>query len=335
MIEQKGLVARLIEELRRAASELAADPRGFIRDLFSDERKDARRRRMIYAGLAFAVLTHIAFVAVIIVASRYHPARSLPPELVVITPVDLSTLKKSPGGPDLSKSEALPGNDGGGGAGGGNTTRPATRGEQPQMLPQPQIVKPAAPSLPNPVLPMPATIVGPESAPPPPGAVLGVPNAPIGEAPSPGTGPGDGLGDKSGSGVGSTGEGPGAGPGRGGNKGGNDPGGGGPGGDGSSMSVFPWNFPKKPAGYVPFSWTYRPRPIVTPEAQANKVSGMVLLRATFNSNGTITDIEIVNPVPYMTDSAVEALRRSKFRPATVNGVPVTITRVPVRIEVHY
>jgi TonB family protein len=144
-------------------------------------------------------------------------------------------------------------------------------------------------------------------------------------------GPGDGLGNKQGSGAGSLGDGPGAGNGR---RGGRDGGEGGePGGKGST--VFPWNFPQKPAGFVSFSWLYRPRPIVTPEAQSNKVSGTVLLRATFKSDGTVADIEIVNPVPFMTESAVDALRRSRFRPATVNGVPVTLTRVPVRIDVHY
>jgi protein TonB len=331
MLEQKGLLARLAEEVSRAFAEVASDPRGFIRGLFSDNRKDARRRRLIYLGLGFATVAHIAFVAVIVVASWYNPVRQVASELRVETWVKPSTSNTPIDVPDPSKPDPARGNNGGGGSGGGNTSRPATRGVMPQMLPQPQIVKPSAPSLPNPALPMPTTIVGPASAPPPPGAVLGVPNGPIGDAPSPGMGPGDGIGNKQGSGVGSSGDGPGGGDGR---RGGRDGGEGGePGGRGAS--VFPWNFPQKPAGYVPFSWVYRPIPIVTPEAQANKVSGTVLLRATLNANGTITDIEIINPVPFMTESAIESLRRCRFRPATVNGVPITLTKVPIRINVHY
>jgi TonB family protein len=63
--------------------------------------------------------------------------------------------------------------------------------------------------------------------------------------------------------------------------------------------------------------------------------GTVLLRATFNSDGTITDIEVVMPVDFMNESAVEALRRSTFQPATINGVPVTVRRVLIKEAIHY
>jgi TonB family protein len=91
----------------------------------------------------------------------------------------------------------------------------------------------------------------------------------------------------------------------------------------------------KPPGFLSFTWIRRATPIITPEAQEHRAAGRVLLRATFNADGTITDIEIINQVDYMTDSAVDALRRSKFRPATINGVPITVRRVPVYIDVHY
>jgi len=61
----------------------------------------------------------------------------------------------------------------------------------------------------------------------------------------------------------------------------------------------------------------------------------VVLRATFNADGTITDIEVAMPVDYMTESAIESLRRSTFRPATVNGIPITVRKVPIKIYVHY
>lgn len=99
------------------------------------------------------------------------------------------------------------------------------------------------------------------------------------------------------------------------------------------MSAFDFNRP--PPGYVPFSWIYRARAIVTPEADANKIIGIVLVKATFNADGTITDIKVVMPVEYMTESAVESLKRSKFHPATVNGKPVTVRDVPIKVFVHY
>jgi outer membrane biosynthesis protein TonB len=80
-------------------------------------------------------------------------------------------------------------------------------------------------------------------------------------------------------------------------------------------------------------WLHRPTPLVTSEAQANKVKGEVWLRATFREDGTITDIEVIRDVPFMTESAITALQRSTFRPATIKGRPVTLLNVPVRINV--
>jgi len=89
------------------------------------------------------------------------------------------------------------------------------------------------------------------------------------------------------------------------------------------------------AGYRPWTWIRRRTAIITPEAQENKVIGTVVLRATFNSDGTITDIQVAMPVDFMNESAVEALRRSTFQPATIRGVPVTVRNVLIRISVHY
>jgi hypothetical protein len=72
-----------------------------------------------------------------------------------------------------------------------------------------------------------------------------------------------------------------------------------------------------------------------PEAQKQEVLNYVLMRATFNANATITDIEVLTPRDSMTDSAVESLRHSTFRPATVNGVPITVRRVQIKVGVHY
>jgi len=182
----------------------------------------------------------------------------------------------------------------------------------------------------KPVLPVSASIQGPDQTPPPPPATIGDPNGKPGEF-SAGTGEGDGIGKSKGSGVGS-------GTGSGGNDGRNGGARGGDGGrldaQGNAIGSLYFNAPNKPEGYVPFRWLYRPTPVVTPEAEANKSSGTVLVMATFRADGTITDIEIKNQVDYMTESAVDALKRSRFRPASINGIPITLFRVPVRIDVR-
>jgi protein TonB len=147
---------------------------------------------------------------------------------------------------------------------------------------------------------------------------------------SAGQGEGEGIGNKKGSGVGS-GTGSGVGPGQG--AGTNNGKAGTLDGKGTAIASLYFNLPK-PAGYVPFSWIYRPTPVVTPEAQANKSSGTVVVMATFRADGTITDIEIKNQVDYMTESAIDALKRARFRPASINGVPITLFRVPVRIDIE-
>ena len=329
LIEQKGLLARLAEELARASTDLTRDPRGFIRDLFTNDVKDARRRRRIQIGLAFAIVAHIALVALI----AFFGLRSLvKPKEEAHEVVEWVSISAPNAKTDGAKSDGAQGKDGFSGGGGIHTTTPASKGPLPQMAPAPQIVKPLAPTAIKPSLPMASIIPGPESAPPPVGVTLGIPTGVPSEAPSPGSGEGDGIGGGKGSGAGK-GNGPGGEPGGGGK-------GTGPEGSGSSEvttstpSAIDWRRPPQ-TGYIPFAWIYKARAVVTPEAQENKVVGTVLLRATFHADGRITDIEIVNRVPYMTESAIEALSRSKFRPATINGVPVTLTKVLVKQEVHY
>jgi TonB family protein len=332
VIEQKGLIARLGEELARAASEISRDPRGFIQDLFSDDTKDAKRRRRIYVGLACALSVHVALLMFIAYVGWHHAfVKNNEPEYETVM---IDTLPKAhTDALDPAKPEVPRGRNGGGGGGGEANAAPATKGTPPKMSPLPQIVKPTAPSVPMPSIPIPPTIVGPDSVAPLAGVALGVPTAPAGEAPSPGAGIGPGIGGGNGTGAG-PGDGPGGGPGSGGGKGNKKEPAGLPGGtEGTITGPVDWSRLKDYPGSTSIAWLRRPTPVTTPEAQANKVRGEVLLRATFKTDGTITDIVVVKPVPYMTESAIDALERSKFRPATIQGVPVTLRNVLVRINV--
>jgi len=326
LIQQPGLISRLARELTGTFAELIGDPLGFARGLFVGDKKDAKRRQRIQIGLAFAVVLHVALLAVIAVLGW---------RTVFIKTTAESDEKVSWVNTHLSSGEEkFPTGDkkGGSGGGGDNNPLPVTKGPKPQMSPTPQVVKPNTLVAVAPTIQLPSTIVGPDSAPPPPGVPLGIPAGVVAEAPSPGPGKGGGLGGPDGSGAG-----PGRGPGSGAGDNGGGPGGkgrtGSPTGTADSVSIIPFNRIDKVPDHTNIVWVHRPRPIITPEAQANKVMGEVLLRATFRDDGSITDVEIVRQVPYMTESAIESLRHSTFRPATVKGRAVTLTGVLVRINV--
>jgi Gram-negative bacterial TonB protein C-terminal len=327
LIEPKSLPARLAEEIARAAGEFLRDPSGFLHNLFTDDTRDAKRRRRIYFGLAGALVVHALLLTVIVVIG-WRSLTAPKENDVVVQRLDLpSQLAEGNTKPKAANGDQVTG------GGGVETAPPVTKGTPPPTSPAPQIVKPFAPPIEHPALPVTPTIKGPEAA-PPAVEMPGLPNGATDTPPSPGTGKRDGIGGREGSGAGPNG-GPGGGrpSGNGTNPNGNSNGT--PNGTATPTDVL-FNGPKPP-GYVPFAWIRggRPTPIITPEAQEHKVIGRVLLRATFNADATISDIEVINPVDYMTESAVESLRRSKFRPATINGVPITVRRVPVYIDVHY
>ena len=108
-----------------------------------------------------------------------------------------------------------------------------------------------------------------------------------------------------------------------------------PNGSGPIPTVIDFNQIKSLAGYRPWTWIHKERAIITPEARENKIIGTVVLRANFNADGTITDIEVAMPVDFMNEAAVESLRRCTFHPATINGVPVSVRRALIRRDVHY
>lgn len=331
LIEQPSLFTRLIQAIESALADLAGDPRGFIRDLFSADTRDEKRRKKIYLGLACALVVHAALIVLIawlgFQTMFVKHVEGLQDGGMVWIPLVEPRKTGAPGDAPRGEKEA------GSGGGGTRNPLPPTSGPLPQMSPNPQILKANAPTVPLPTIQVPPTIVGPDSTPPPPGLALGIPAGTVAPAPSPGPGEGDGLGGKRGSGAGA-GSGPSTG------LGDNGPGPGGKGRiglptgtSGVPTGPIPYNqianFPDR----TPIVWLYRPTPITTPEAQANKVKGEVWLRATFGEDGRISDIEVIREVPYMTDSAIESLRRSTFRPATIKGRAVTLTKVPVRINV--
>ena len=337
MIEGKGLWARLVEQISQAVAELQRDPRAFLYNLFFDDDKDLQRSKRIRVGFALGLIPQVILIGLVTLLGHsttvVTQAESDQGDLEDIQWVDPNTPKPETR-PETAKASEMPkgkgadGDTGATGGGGMNQPTPPRLGTPPQMAALPPVMSPIAPSAMNPSLPMNPTIEGPPSPPPPPEATIGSPTGVKDGSGGPGKGEGIGKGD--GNGVGdSKGDGAGknvAGPGN-----GETPGS--PNGSLIPTGPIPWNTLSSRPESSNIRWISRPRPRLTAEAQASRVSGTVLLRATFHANGTITDIEIINGVPGMTDSAIESLKNSRFRPATVMGTPVTVTKVPVRIDI--
>jgi TonB family protein len=333
LLEQPGLLLRLVRALEAAGAELISDPRGFIRELLSADTKDAKRRQRIYFGLACALVAHIALIVFIAVLGWrtmfVKPPAQETPEYTVYPLGIPSLIVKS--GADESNSRA--GNSlGGGEAGGGqHAPLPASKGTPPpkSLLPPMVSVKPS--NIPDPALPMSPTIPGIQTAPAPPAPI----GDPTGKPASFSGGPGNngGIGSGDGPGVG-PGKDPGVGPGGGGGSGVGRSGLPGGSGNGNPSFIYAKDANIYP-GYRAWAWIRKERAIITPEARENKIIGTVVLRADFNADGTITNIEVAMPVDYMNEAAVESLHRCTFRPATLNGIPVTVRKVLIRIDVHF
>lgn len=68
----------------------------------------------------------------------------------------------------------------------------------------------------------------------------------------------------------------------------------------------------------------RPEPMYTEEARKDRVSGVIVLRGIFASDGKVRAIRVVRGLPDgLTKRCIDAARRIKFIPATKDGRPVS------------
>jgi TonB family protein len=346
MMEYKGIFARLVEEVALAAKNFSQDPRAFVKDLFLDESKDLQRKKLVRNGLALALIFHVA-AGIFLISVKWsrhgvgdlakggtpEEIHWLPREPNKPTPADQPEEKPAVKSDSKTPQEGLSSGDKSAASSGGGQQdpTPANKGVPPQFSPIPSVIPPTAQNVPNPSLPVNPSLKGDsETPPPPPGETIGSPTG-TGTTPSGGTGTNGGIGEGKDGGVGNK-----SGPGAGDKDAGNPGGTGGPGGtpDGSLIpsAIRYTDLAKFPSSGI--VWIRRVRPIVTPEAQDSKVYGYVLLEATFNADGTITDIVVRQHLQGMDGAAIEALRRAKFRPATIKGQPVTLYKVPIKVPVN-
>jgi len=86
-------------------------------------------------------------------------------------------------------------------------------------------------------------------------------------------------------------------------------------------------------GARPPNCVYCPNPSFTDPARLAKLNGTAILEVVVSAEGQVVQMRIVKGLPYgLNESAMEAVRNWKFRPATLNGEPIT---VKVTIEVTF
>jgi protein TonB len=76
----------------------------------------------------------------------------------------------------------------------------------------------------------------------------------------------------------------------------------------------------------------RPQPVYPPIAKAAHVQGVVVLHALISKQGTIEDLKVVSGPPMLTSSAVDAVKRWRYKPYLLNGEP---TEVETTINVNF
>lgn len=285
---------------------------GFIPSVFADpeglEEERARgRTRKMEAGM-LSIFIHAAVLGLILVVVSETDAPA---------PVDENVVY-------VSNPVYLPfegdGRDGGGGGGGGKNQRePAATGEMPettrvQMLaPDPDNPQPLLPA--EDLLAQVASVEMPIDLPRDLSLPIGDISAPPNYSRSSGSGSGGGIGTGRGTGVGS-GSGAGVGPGSGGGMGGGS-------GGGIGSGVGPYvagNGVKDPVAVL------KPLPAYTEEARKARIEGAVLIQAIIRRDGSVDSFKVLRGLGHgLDESAIKTIASKwRFRPGTLNGVPVDV-----------
>ena len=65
-------------------------------------------------------------------------------------------------------------------------------------------------------------------------------------------------------------------------------------------------------------------PVYPPEAQDAKVSGLVIIEATINAEGNVSDARVLRSIPMLDQAALDAVKQWRFTPTLLNGAPVPV-----------
>jgi len=350
IIESRSLLARLLiqiaflrDELKRSWIEFKNNPSKFSRTM---SRQIVHRLRTFLStpNLIPATMTAVAAITcVILVVVLFDKTASRPTD-VGANSGDEEVVMLDPSKPLDSTDKASIGKDGpgrvgfqnkkgegsgpsqklaqGGGGGGNHNPIPPQAGK----LPPPSTILaaiPTAPPLNPPSLPAAGIDIDPALWKDLKAPVYGDPRSKS-DIESKGPGDGEGIGTGQGLGIG-RGKGPGVGPGEKGNM-----------GDGSRQlgCCGPGGGSDRDGSDQPFAGSqveqrarvlFKPEPTYTEDARKNQVTGTVMLRVVFASNGDVVQIRAVHTLPYgLTERAIAAARQIKFVPAVKGGHPVSV-----------
>lgn len=260
--------------------------------------------RLERASWINSVLVHVVLILALVLP--YYITRMLNPVNTAKTQiVDIS--------PYLPQLPPSANRAGGGGGGGARTPTPPSKGKVPQFS-RTQFAPPEVHLKLKPLLPMPATLLGPENLKLPQMASnnFGDPLEGVPGPPSAGPGYGGGIGTGHGTGIGS-GSGGGLGPGQ---------------GAGTGGGVY--SVGGNVSAPIPI---YKPEPPYSEQARKAKYQGTVVLWIVVDTQGNVTDAQVVKPLGMGLDqNALKTVKTWKFKPAMRNGSPVP---VKVMVEVTF
>jgi TonB family protein len=352
ILEERGLLTRLLAEVRETAhdaqltrAEFRRDPLRFVRRMsaaYGQVAWRALRQENTAYGLLAAFVVIFTLVGAVAALNNFQTTRGgllaerVREDLIYVgrvTEIPKEQPKPEEGAAGMARgagggARAQQDEPGGGGGGGRLEDKPAVQGKLPQATLDPQVLAPdpKPPAIPNPALPTAATIRADPTLFPTDTRTLnyGDPKSRATELSS-GSGSGNGIGEGTGGGVGE-GSGTGYGAGEGYNTGGGPakPGGGGPGGGGGGGSVdyartFRVNEVTRRAQIIS-----KPEPLYTEEARRNQVTGTVRLRLILSASGQVSGITPLTKLPDgLTEKAIEAARKINFTPAEKDGRKVS------------
>jgi protein TonB len=68
----------------------------------------------------------------------------------------------------------------------------------------------------------------------------------------------------------------------------------------------------------------QPQTVYPPIARAARIQGSVVLQATIGKDGTVQNARVISGPPMLQQAALEAVKRYRYRPTVLDGVPVDV-----------
>jgi TonB family protein len=87
---------------------------------------------------------------------------------------------------------------------------------------------------------------------------------------------------------------------------------------------FAQDQPKPKQDVHPAVLIYKVSPDYPDSWQRQGIQGVVHLRATLTKEGTVRDVKVIDGIPLLAKSAETAFKQWRYKPTTVDGVPVDV-----------